>query len=168
MTPAAPSGYASRAGRYLTFRLYNEEYGIGILSVREIIGMQPITTVPRAPGFIKGVINLRERIIPIIDLREKFNLPRNGYSHETSTIVIALEGLLVGIIVDSVSEVVDFADEDIEYDPHLGTTIPSDFIMGMGKLKNRIAILLNVGKVLSAGEFEIAEPAGSPQSERQD
>ncbi|MDP7387143.1 MAG: chemotaxis protein CheW [Nitrospinota bacterium] len=168
MTPAAPSGDAGRAGRYLTFRLYNEEYGIGILSVREIIGMQPITTVPRAPEFVKGVINLRGRIIPIIDMREKFDLPRNGYSYETSTIVIALEGLLVGIIVDSVSEVVDFADEDIEKDPHLRTTMPSDFILGMGKLKNRVVILLNVEIVLSAGESEIAEPAGSPQPERQD
>lgn len=152
MTNSKPASLAQLEGKYLTFRLGNEEYGLEILKVREIIGVQEITMVPRAPSFMKGVINLRGRIIPVIDLRLKFGLPEAEYGKETCIIVVSVDDVLVGLIVDTVSEVVDIDAADIEESPSFGTKTSSEFIVGMGKVKDHVSILLSVEDILSMKE----------------
>ena len=140
-------------GKYLTFRLHKEDYGIEILKVREIFGMQEITSVPGVPEYVKGVINLRGRIIPVIDLRLKFDFKEIEYNKETCIIVVLIEEILVGIIVDTVSEVVDIPGDDIEQSPSFGADTPTEYLLGMGKVKERVIILLNVEKVFSVQEI---------------
>ncbi len=146
-----------REGKYLTFVLSNEEYGIEILKVREIIGLMDITSVPQAPAYMKGVINLRGKVIPVIDLRLKFSMSENDHTEETCTIVVEVSNTLIGIIVDSVSEVSDIGSEEIQETPNLGQNLDTNFIMGMGKLKEKLIILLDIDKVLSAEELEMVE-----------
>ena len=146
-----------REGKYLTFVLSDEEYGIEILKVREIIGLMDITSVPQTPDYMKGVINLRGKVIPVIDLRSKFSMPEHEHTEETCTIVVEVGNTLIGIIVDSVSEVSEIGSEEIEETPHLGQEINTSFIMGMGKLKEKLIILLDIDKVLSGEELEIVE-----------
>ena len=146
-----------REGKYLTFVLSDEEYGIEILKVREIIGLMDITSVPQTPNYMKGVINLRGKVIPVIDLRLKFSMPEQEHTQETCTIVVEVGNTLIGIIVDSVSEVSDIGSKEIEETPQLGQDIDTNFIMGMGKLKEKLIILLDIDKVLSADELENAE-----------
>ena len=148
-------------GKYLTFVLCNEEYGLEILKVREIISMIDVTTVPQTPDFIKGVINLRGKVIPVIDLRLKFGMPETDYTKETCNIVVDVQGLLMGIVVDTVSEVLEIAEADIEPPPSFGSKIATDFILGMGKVKGKVIILLDIGKILSAEELATVEQAGA-------
>ena len=148
-------------GKYLTFFLANEEYGLEILKVREIISVMEITSVPQTPDFIKGVINLRGKVIPVVDLRLKFGMSEKEYTKETCTIVVDVQGLLMGIVVDTVSEVLDISKSDIEPPPSFGSTIKTDFILGMGKVKGEIKILLSIGKILSAEEFATIEKAAA-------
>ncbi len=145
----------AKEGKYLTFILGDEEYGLEILKVREIISVMEITEVPQVPSFIKGVINLRGRVIPIIDLRLKFGMPEVEYTRETCIIVVNVKKLLLGIVVDTVAEVLDIPEKDIEKPPTFGGSIRTDFILGMGKVKNKVKILLNIAKVLSTDELEI-------------
>jgi purine-binding chemotaxis protein CheW len=144
-------------GKYLTFVLSDEEYGIEILKVREIIGLMDITSVPQTPNYMKGVINLRGKVIPVIDLRSKFSMPEQEHTQETCTIVVEVGNTLIGIIVDSVSEVSDIGREEIEETPHLGQENDTNFIMGMGKLKEKLIIMLDIDKVLSAEELDMVE-----------
>ncbi len=141
-------------GKFLTFALCNEEYGVEILRVREIIGVMDITTVPQTPGYIKGVINLRGKVIPVIDLRLKFIMQEEKYTQETCVIVVEVNSTQIGIIVDSVSEVVDISSREIEEAPPFGQGIDTSFMMGMGKVKEKIIILLNIEMVLSSEELE--------------
>lgn len=147
-----------RAGKYLTFTLSNEEYGIGILKVREIFGMMNITPVPQTPEFVKGVINLRGQVIPVVDLRLKFGMEELEYSERTSIIVVEIQGqagkVQIGIVVDSVSEVVNIKGEDIEDTPTFGTKLDTDFILGMAKMEGGVKILLDIDRVLTAEEIE--------------
>ena len=147
-----------KTGKYLTFSLNKEEYGIGILKVKEIIGMMPITTVPRTPEFVKGVINLRGKVIPVIDLRLKFSMEAIPYSERTCIIVVEIESqdstVLIGIVVDAVSEVLNIKEEDIEETPAFGTRLNTDYILGMAKMEGRVKILLDIDKVLSSKEME--------------
>lgn len=143
-----------RAGKYLTFVLSGEEYGIEILKVREIIGLMDITSVPRMPNFVDGVINLRGKVIPVIDLRTKFNIERVTKTSETCIIVVDVNGHQMGVVVDKVSEVLDIPAQDIEDPPSLGITVDNSFILGMGKSKGRVKILLNIDRVLSQSENE--------------
>ncbi len=146
-----------REGKYLTFVLSDEEFGIEILKVREIIGLMDITTVPQTSDYMKGVIDLRGKVIPVIGLRLKCSMPEQGQTQETCTMVVEVGNTPIGIIVDSVSEVSDIGSEEIEDTPHLGQNIDASFIMGMGKLKEKIIILLDIDKVLSAEELEMVE-----------
>ncbi len=146
-------------GKYLTFILCDEEYGLEILKVREIIGVMDITAVPQTPNFIKGVINLRGKVIPVVDLRLKFGMPETEYTKETCIIVVDVQGLLMGIVVDTVSEVMDIAEADIEPPPAFGSAIKTNFILGMGKVKGKVKILLSIDKILSADELTIVEQA---------
>ncbi len=140
------------AGKYLTFSLANEDYGLEILKVREIIGVMDITPVPQTPDFVEGVINLRGKVIPVIDLRSKFELPRAEYNDQTCIIVVDA-GVLIGIIVDTVQEVFDIPAGRIEPPPRVGGVVGTDFILGMGKVKDEVKILLDVDRVLNDAEF---------------
>lgn len=139
--------------KYLTFTLSDESYGIGILKVKEIIGMMPITSVPKTPGFVKGVINLRGKVIPIIDLRLKFDMESKDYTERTCIIVVEIEAgeetVLIGIVVDSVSEVLNITADQIENAPEFGTQLNTDYILGLAKTDDGVKILLNIDKVLS-------------------
>ena len=150
-----------REGKYLTFTLAGEEYGIGILKVREIFGMMPITSVPQTPVFVKGVINLRGQVIPVIDLRLKFGLEELEYSDRTSIIVVEVKGrtgnMQIGIVVDSVSEVVNIKGEDIEDTPMFGARLETEYILGMAKMEGGVNILLDIDRVLNADELAALE-----------
>ncbi|MBK6911184.1 MAG: purine-binding chemotaxis protein CheW [bacterium] len=138
-----------RAGKYLTFELANEAYGIEILKVREIIGIMDITQVPRMPAHVRGVINLRGKVIPVIDLRLKFDMQSTETTAETCIIVVDVSGNLMGLQVDKVSEVLDIAGNDIEDAPTINESVDNSFILGMGKAKGRVNILLNIDRILS-------------------
>ena len=144
-------------GKFLTFILGSEVYGIEILKVREIIKLMDITNVPRTPDYLKGVINLRGKVIPIVDLRSKFSMPEIEHTQETCIIVAEVNQTSIGIIVDSVSEVSNINSEEIEEAPHLGQNIDTDFILGLGKTKERIVILLDIELVLSSEDLETVE-----------
>ncbi len=147
-----------KTGKYLTFFLEKEEYGIGILKVKEIIGMMPITSVPRTPEFVKGVINLRGKVIPVVDLRLKFSMDSIPYSDRTCIIVVEIESesitVLIGIVVDSVSEVLNIKENDIEASPAFGTKLDTDYILGMAKMEGGVKIILNIDRVLSSDDIE--------------
>lgn len=136
-------------GKFLTFFLAGEEYGIEILSVHEIIGLMPITSVPGTPDYICGVINLRGKVIPIVDIRKKFGMDFKEYNSETCIIVVNVQGVEAGAVVDRVSEVLNIADEDIEPPPSFGKGVHVDFIMGIGKSQSKVKILLDIDRVIS-------------------
>ena len=144
-------------GKFLTFVLGDEIYGIAILKAREIIGLMDITTVPQTPDYMKGVINLRGKVIPVIDLRLKFSMQEEKYAQETCVIVVEVNNTHIGIIVDSVSEVVDISSSEIEETPPFGQGIDTSFMTGMGKVKEKIIILLNIEIVLSPEELELVK-----------
>ncbi|MDH3975011.1 MAG: chemotaxis protein CheW [Deltaproteobacteria bacterium] len=144
-------------GKFLTFQLQDEEYGLEILKVREIIGIMDITTVPQTPDYVKGVINLRGQVIPVIDLRLKFGLKESEYGKRTCIIVVDVNGVMMGIVVDTVSEVMDIETVDIEATPSFGTTLNTDYILGMGKVKGKVKILLDISKVLTSEELVMME-----------
>jgi len=152
-----------REGKYLTFTLAGEEYGIGILKIREIIGMMPITSVPQAPDFVKGVINLRGKVISVIDLRLRFGMPAMDYTERTCIIVVQIDlqatTLNIGIVVDSVSEVLNISGCNIEDAPTFGTQLNTNYILGMAKIEGGVKILLDIDKVLTANEIELLEKA---------
>jgi purine-binding chemotaxis protein CheW len=139
-------------GKFLTFFLGTEEYGLEILKVHEIIGMMPITRVPRTPLFIRGVINLRGKVIPVVDLRLKFAMESKEQTEETCVIVVQAQGVEMGIIVDKVSEVLDIAGQDIDDAPYFGADVKTDYLLGIGKAGERVKLLLDIDKVLSSDE----------------
>ena len=153
----AAGAMAAVAGKYLTFKLGVEEYGLEILKVQEIIKMMDITTVPRTPGFMKGVINLRGKVIPVVDLRLKFEMPEKECTEKTCIIVVQVtkndETVTMGIVVDEVSEVMDIVAEEIEPAPSLGSSVDTRFILGMAKSKGVVKVLLDADKVLSEQEL---------------
>ena len=142
----------NKEGKYLTFVLANEQFGLEILKVREIFGYLEITSIPQTPHYVKGVINLRGQVIPVVDLRMKFGMEEAEVTEQTCIIVVDIfqNGKLsqTGIIVDHVSEVLDIAGEDIESAPEFGSSVNTDFILGMGKVGETVKILLNIDKVL--------------------
>ena len=139
-------------GKFLTFFLDREEYGIEILSVREIIGLLPVTPVPQTPYYVQGVINLRGQVIPVVDLRLKFDMEPIDSTEETCIIVVQTGGAQLGIIVDKVSEVLDIPTRDIVDAPTLGTEINTDYIMGIGKSEGRVTLLLDIGMIFPSSE----------------
>jgi len=147
---------ADREGKYLTFSLAGEEYGIGILKIREIIGMLPITSVPETPAFVKGVINLRGKVIPVVDLRLRFGMPNMDYTERTCIIVVEMGspgGMLhIGTVVDAVSEVLNIKSEDIADTPSFGAKFNADYILGMAKMGKDVKLLLDIDRVLSSEE----------------
>lgn len=150
------SGIMAKAGKYLTFNLGREVYGIEILKVQEIIGMMPVTRVPKTPDFVRGVVNLRGKVIPVIDLRLKFVLQSLDDTDRTCIIVVQIvqkgTSVIMGLIVDEVSEVLNILASQLEDAPSFGFQVNTDFILGMGKVGHKVVMLLNVDRVLSADE----------------
>ena len=159
----AKDSIAEKGSKYLTFKLADEEYGIGILKVKEIIGMMPITLVPQTPEFVKGVINLRGKVIPVLDLRLKFGMGLIDYTERTCIIVVEIRqesgSVMMGIVVDAVSEVIHIKSDDIEPTPTFGTRLNTDYILGMAKMNGGVKILLDIDKVLSTKEISFLEKA---------
>jgi len=154
-----------KEGKYLTFTLADEDYGLEILKVREIIGMMDITAVPQTPEYVKGVINLRGRVIPVIDLRLKFGLEAAEYGERTCIIVVEVQShhgsIQMGVVVDSVSEVLNISGDDIEPSPSFGTRLKTQYILGIAKAKGTIKILLDIDRVLTGEEISGIESLAS-------
>jgi purine-binding chemotaxis protein CheW len=136
----------------VVFELANEHYGVDISAVESIIKMQSITAVPHAPDFVEGVTNLRGSVLPVVDLRKRFALSRSEATKNSRIVVVAIEGVKVGMIVDGVSEVLRVAEEAVEPPPPMVTTIDTAFIVGIAKLEGKLVILLDLARVLSLEE----------------
>jgi purine-binding chemotaxis protein CheW len=147
-----------KEGKYLTFTLADEEYGLEILKVREIIGIMEVTVVPQMPHFVKGVINLRGKVIPVIDLRLRFSLEARPYDERTCIIVAEVRGqnanVQMGLVVDTVSEVANINLEDMETPPAFGVNVETHYILGMAKVKGRVKILLDIDRVLTDTQWQ--------------
>ena len=154
---AVPPAKESRAGKYLTFRLGKEEFGIDVRHVREIMGVQDITAVPGTPAHLKGVLNLRGKIIPVVDLRIQFALPEALFTETTCIIVVQVpqegEQAMTGLIVDSVCEVLNIGENDIEDAPEYGESVQTPFVLGVAKWKGSVRILLKIEDVLTLREL---------------
>jgi purine-binding chemotaxis protein CheW len=157
---AASNPMEDLAGKYLIFRLGSEEFGTRVIKVREIMGIQDVTPVPHTPVFVTGVINLRGKVIPVINLRLKFGLPAQEYTTRTCIIVVRTqsgedneEQLMMGIVVDEVAEVLNLLASDIEETPDFGPGIETPFLLGMAKVKDKVKILLDIDQVLNSQEI---------------
>jgi purine-binding chemotaxis protein CheW len=156
-TKTAGTALLDKEGKYLTFALAQEQYGLEILKVREIIGYMEITAVPQTPSYVKGVINLRGQVIPVIDLRAKFGMATTDVTEQTCIIVVEItqgsRKFDTGIVVDRVEEVLDIAGKDIEAAPQFGASVDTSFILGMGKIGDSVKILLDIDKVLVGADL---------------
>lgn len=159
MNIASHSDPHSASQEYLTFALGEEEYAIDILTVQEIRGFEPVTRIVHAPPFIKGVINLRGAIVPIVDLRIKLALEKVEYSPFTVVIIISVAGRLVGAVVDSVSDVIRLAAEEIAPPPEMGAAVDIRFITGLATVDQRMVILLDIAKLMTSDEMKLIEQA---------
>jgi len=157
----------NKAGKYLTFALGSEEYGLEILKVREIIGFVEVTRIPQTPAYVQGVINLRGQVIPVVDLRAKFGMESVERTEATCIIVVEIscadDTISTGVVVDRVQEVLDIAGEQIEDPPSFGSSVDTEFILGMGKIGDAVKILLDIDKVL--GGDEMAQLAGAASAD---
>ncbi len=155
----------NRQGKYLTFALGPEEYGLEILKVREIIGYMEITAVPQTPHEVRGVINLRGQVIPVVDLRAKFGMETIDVTEETCIIVVEISrgrrNFSTGIVVDHVQEVLDIPGQDIEDAPQFGSEVDTNFILGMGKIGDSVKILLDIDRVLAGNDLDFAGEVGN-------
>jgi purine-binding chemotaxis protein CheW len=147
-------------GKFLTFALGEEVYGIEIIYVTEIIGIQPITQIPEVPNFVKGIINLRGKIIPVIDVRLKFKKNEVGYNDRTCIIVVDIQDTSVGLIVDNVAEVLDIPDENIVPPPDVKTGFQNRYIKGVGKVDSEVKLLLECNRLFEENEVEILDHVG--------
>jgi len=160
-TPAAAR--LARAGKYLTFYLATEEYGVEILKVHEIIGMLPITRVPRTPPFVRGVINLRGKVIPIVDLRQRFGMSRDG-AEESCIIVVQVHGIQLGVVVDKVSEVLSIAEADIAPTPSFGSDVSTQYLLGLAKGDGKVRLLIDIDSVLTATDVDVVQTIAAPDA----
>jgi purine-binding chemotaxis protein CheW len=153
-----PATNASRAGKYLVFHLGREHFGIRVLKVREIMGLQDITAVPHTPIFIKGVFNLRGKVIPVIDLRLRFQMPEVEYSPRTCIIVVSLAGtdepVPMGLVVDGVAEVINIGEHDIEAAPAFGSDMDTSYLLGIAKIRGEVKLLLDIDRALNVSHFD--------------
>ena len=154
---SAASALKTAAGEYLTFVLGNEQYGIEILKVQEIRGYDAVTQIANMPAFIKGVINLRGKIVPIVDLRIKFNLGKVEYNEFTVVIILNLNGRIVGIVVDGVSDVRELREEHLREVPSLVTRIDTKYIVGLATIEQEMLILVDIEKLMSSNEMELMD-----------
>ncbi len=152
----------SIASEYLTFTLGNEEYGIDILKVLEIRGYDTVTHIANAPEFIKGVINLRGVIVPIVDMRIKFKVGEPSYNEFTVVIIINVLGRIIGMVVDGVSDVVALSPEQIKAAPEMGAAMATDYITGLGTLNDQMLILVDIEKLMSSEEMQVMDLSNQP------
>ena len=158
ITPISSQAHADAASsEYLAFRLGEEEYGIDILKVQEIRGYENVTRIANAPAFIKGVINLRGIIVPIVDMRIKFNLGEPSYDQFTVVIILSIANRVMGMVVDSVSDVTTLQPEQIRPAPQMGTALHTDYLIGLGTLEERMLILLDIERLMSSAEMGLVE-----------
>ena len=153
--PQLPTRRCAAAGKYLTFKLGVEEFAIEVLKVREIMGVQHITAVPQTPASVKGVINLRGKVVPVVDLRIRFGLPDTEYTARTCIIVVQIhttETLQMGIVVDEVCEVLNLVEGELQETPNFGHGISTPYLLGMAKVKGKVKILLDIDHVLASEE----------------
>jgi purine-binding chemotaxis protein CheW len=163
-----PAGQADpRAGKYLVFDLNGEECCIQVLKVREIMGVQDITAVPQTPAYVRGVINLRGKVIPVVDLRLKFGLPQAEYTQRTCIIVVQVQkessSMMMGIVVDSVAEVLNIAGADIEDTPNFGQGVATPYLLGMAKIKGKVKLLLDIDEIMTSQEFQGLDVLGNKE-----
>jgi purine-binding chemotaxis protein CheW len=160
---------ATEQSQYLTFYLAGEEYAIGILRVKEILEYDTLTKVPTTPSSIRGVINLRGSVVPVVDLAVKFGLPETPITKRTCIVIVevALDGhpTVMGVLADAVSQVMDLTPADIEAPPVFGTAVRVDYLQGLGKVGKRFVLLLDVDQVLAAAELRAAEALAAPGPE---
>ena len=154
---AAEYGSQNEVQEFLAFRLGKEEYGIDILKVQEIRGYENVTRIANAPEFIKGVVNLRGIIVPIVDMRIRFNLGTPTYDQFTVVIILNLSGRVVGMVVDSVSDVTQLSRDQIKPAPEMGTVLNTDHLMGLGTVEERMLILLDIDKLMTSEEMGLAD-----------
>ena len=148
---------AATGGEFLTFTLGPEEYGIDILKVQEIRGYDAVTTIANTPKFIKGVINLRGIIVPIVDMRIKFKLENVTYDQLTVVIILNLASRVVGMVVDGVSDVIALTPEQIKIAPQFGATLDTQYLMGLGTVDERMLILVDIEKLMSSSDMELVD-----------
>jgi purine-binding chemotaxis protein CheW len=151
-TLSSQISFATDGGQYLTFRLGQEEYGVEILKVQEIKGYTPVTPVPNTPAYLKGVMNLRGTIVPVVDLRAKFGMSEAEYSQFTVIIVLTVGAKVVGLIVDAVSDVLNIPRGDIQATPDFGAHVDARFISGLAKAGDKLVVLLDIDRVLGGAE----------------
>ena len=160
-TNASQSGVQSSreitGNEFLAFTLGKEEYGIDILKVQEIRGYEAVTRIANAPDFVKGVVNLRGIIVPIVDMRIKFNLGEPTYDQFTVVIILNIGGRVMGMVVDSVSDVITLSPEQIKPAPEMGTAFNTDYLIGLGTLDERMLILIDIDKLMSSSEMGLIE-----------
>ncbi len=154
---AEESGLSLSGGKFLSFFLGEEEYALNILKVQEIIGLMPITPVPRMPSYIRGVLNLRGKIVPVMNVRQRFGLPLVEDTDETCIIVVQEDSYLMGVLVDKVSEVADIKSDEIEEVPSFGVNESSDYLAGIGKVKDSVKMIVDIHKVLFDVPEEVLE-----------
>ena len=145
--------------QYLTLNLAQEEYGVDILAVREIRGWTPVTRIPQAPSYVLGVLNLRGAIVPVIDMRLRFGLPREEYTANTVTVIVTVGGRNFGVVVDAVSDVLDVAAADLRPVPDMGTTVDTEYLKGLTAVDERMVLLLDVDKLLQPQDAQMLEAA---------
>ena len=145
----------------LVFVLGKEEYGVDILKVQEIRGYEKVTPLPSAPAYLKGVVNLRGIIVPVIDLRVKFGLPEPAYDAFTVVIILRIARQVIGIVVDGVSDVVRLAPSDVKPAPQLGSLVDSSFLAGLATQNDRMVLLIDIEKFLSSGELQLITQAAT-------
>ena len=156
---AGAAAGAAQANEFLSFRLGKEEYGMEILKVQEIRSWEQPTTIANAPAFIKGVINLRGVIVPIVDMRIKFNLGSAAYDQFTVVIILNVAGRIVGMVVDSVSDVITLAAEQIRPAPDFSSTFDTQYITGLGTVENRMLILVDIEKLMTSADMALMDAA---------
>jgi purine-binding chemotaxis protein CheW len=156
-TEAQTEGGETSGKEFLAFTLGQEEYGIDILRVQEIRGYEQVTRIANAPEFIKGVVNLRGTIIPVVDMRIKFRLGTPTYDQFTVVIILNIGGRVMGMVVDSVSDVTTLTPEQVKPAPEMGTTFDSDYLIGLGTLNERMLILVDIDKLMSSDEMGLIE-----------
>jgi purine-binding chemotaxis protein CheW len=150
---------ANAETQYLTVNLAQEEYGIDILSVREIRGWTPVTRIPQSPAYVLGVLNLRGAIVPVIDMRLRFGLAREEYDATTVTVIITVAGRQFGVVVDAVSDVIDVASDALRPVPDMGTTVDTEYLKGLTAVGERMVLLLDADKLLQPQDAQMLEAA---------
>ncbi len=154
---ASSTGKEASGREFLAFTLGKEEYGIDILKVQEIRGYEAVTRIANAPDFIKGVVNLRGIIVPIVDMRIKFHLGEPTYDQFTVVIILSIGGRVMGMVVDSVSDVITLSPEQIKPAPEMGTVLNTDHLIGLGTMEERMLILVDIDKLMSSDEMGLIE-----------